>query len=145
MLPVGCLDGGRAQVPILYMERCIFYFRTRSLMLPCIIAFSKCVSCFLVWETCTDYIWFVNLCNSWTKSVKCPRHLLIYLTCVMLGLSGMFKYAIYFPFDFSTFQLGSPLALPWGLYVLICQLQKNSELCNFECYFFFWSNKEDVS
>ena len=60
----------------------------------------------------------------------------------MLGLSGMFKYAIYFPFDFSTFQLGSPLALPWGLYVLICQLQKISELGNFECYFFFGQTKK---
>lgn len=35
MLPVGCLDGGRAvQVVLLFMERCIFYLKTRSLILP---------------------------------------------------------------------------------------------------------------
>jgi len=27
---------------------------------------------------------------------------------------------------FPTFQLGGPLALPWGLYVLICQVHKIS-------------------
>lgn len=30
------------------------------------------------------------------------------------------------PYFFPTFQLGGPLALPWGLYVLICQVQRIS-------------------
>lgn len=74
-----------------------------------------------IWEKCTGHIWVVNLCNAWTQS-----GIFQLFWAIFFGVDIICALEFNSPYFFPTFQLGGPLALPWGLYVLICQVQRIS-------------------